>query len=135
MKKERLKLLAALLRHLPVKRFYLGTWADPHFADEEERSVFGEEYPCDTSACALGWATTIPQFRKAGLKFTGLIENDSKIIEFAGEEGFHAAAAFFEITVSQARIIFHPCCYNDGNLTKPQVVAKCIEEIIQEEES
>lgn len=59
--KKRLLKLADLLYKLPPKRFYYGSWVGEHWLGKPDLS-------CGTSACALGWATTVPSFRKLGLQ-------------------------------------------------------------------
>jgi hypothetical protein len=53
MNRERLLRLADFLVGLSPERFDLAYWY--------------REKPCGTVACAIGWATTIPEFQAAGL--------------------------------------------------------------------
>lgn len=53
----RLLRLADFLDALPEDRFSFDVWASYDWTDSQ----------CGTSACALGWATTIPEFRALGL--------------------------------------------------------------------
>lgn len=62
---RRLLKLAAFLEKLPRKRFYYGSWVGEDWKGKADLS-------CGTTACALGWATTIPEFRKLGLRLRPL---------------------------------------------------------------
>lgn len=61
--RRRLLRLAKFLRRLAPRRFNFAQWID-------RNSWKGKaDLSCGTSACAVGWATTIPQFRRLGLRF------------------------------------------------------------------
>jgi len=57
---DRLLKLAGFLDELPHKNFTFNSWVGFGFNGKLDLS-------CGTTACALGWATTIPEFRGAGL--------------------------------------------------------------------
>src|SRR5688572_7294928 len=57
----RLLRLAELLEALPRKRFNFTSWVGDDWRGASDLS-------CGTTACALGWATTIPSLRRAGLR-------------------------------------------------------------------
>jgi hypothetical protein len=59
--KRRLLKLADFLDKLPRKRFDYSYWVGNDWQGKENLS-------CGTTACALGWSTTIPSFRKLGLR-------------------------------------------------------------------
>lgn len=59
--KRRLLSLAKFLEKLPRERFDYESWVGDDWKGKEDLS-------CGTTACALGWATTIPSLRKAGLR-------------------------------------------------------------------
>src|SRR4051812_34205362 len=56
---RRLLKLANKLETVPRKKFDMGQWWGP-VRDAQENV-------CGTAGCALGWATTVPSFRAAGL--------------------------------------------------------------------
>jgi len=58
---DRLLVLAAFLEKLPPDRFDFGQWVGADWKGSPDLS-------CGTTACALGWATTIPRFRRMGLR-------------------------------------------------------------------
>jgi hypothetical protein len=59
--KRRLLKLADFLQKLPRKRFNYASWVGEDWQGKENLS-------CGTTACAFGWAATIPSLRKAGLR-------------------------------------------------------------------
>ena len=59
--KRRLLMVADLLDKLPRKRFDYAVWVGDDWEGKPDLS-------CGTTACALGWATTIPALRRAGLR-------------------------------------------------------------------
>ncbi len=63
--KRRLLKLADFLDTVPEERFNFRKWVNNDWGGKADLS-------CGTQACALGWATTIPSFRKLGLR---LIKN------------------------------------------------------------
>lgn len=58
---KRLMLLANFLEKLPEGRFDYSRWVGN---DWEGR----EDFSCGTTACAFGWAATLPELREAGLR-------------------------------------------------------------------
>jgi hypothetical protein len=75
--KTRLLKLAEFMERLPKEdreHFNMGVWfmhaGAGHGHGVSPGQVVGKKEitKCGTSACALGWATTIPAFRRAGLK-------------------------------------------------------------------
>lgn len=58
--KKRLLKLADFLDKLPKKRFLYEKWVGDDWKGKKDLS-------CGTTACALGWATTIPLFQKLGI--------------------------------------------------------------------
>lgn len=58
--KNRLLLLASFLETLPEERFDYNHWVGKDWGGKSDLS-------CQTTACALGWATTIPELADAGL--------------------------------------------------------------------
>lgn len=62
---RRLLLLAQKLLDLPDERFRFDHWVGDKWEGRQDLS-------CGTTACSLGWATTIPDLRKVGLRLTRL---------------------------------------------------------------
>lgn len=55
---------------------------------------------CGTSACALGWATAIPSFKRAGLAMR------SGLPAYGDAEGFKAASFFFDLIPIECSMLF-----------------------------
>lgn len=87
---------------------------------------------CGFAACAIGWAGTIPSFKRAGFKMT---HNLSRGLGFnfhptyGNEEGFDAVSAFFDITWDQSTMLFGVDSYRSGN-PRPSTVAKSIRQFV-----
>jgi len=100
MNKERLLRLADFLeKKVAEEKFYMGTWAT-----KEDINT------CGTSACAMGWATKIPEFAAEGLH---LGKSDHPLgggpiitPRYAGRAGFAAASTFFDISDRAALWLF-----------------------------
>ncbi len=120
MNAARLLLLADFLDKLPPERFRFATWVGDTWGGKPDLS-------CGTTACALGWATTIPEFREAGLRMApairdglnswpahvalvGNVSDDRHSLERAP---FEAAAWVFDISEDEAEFLFLPT--DDGD--------------------
>lgn len=106
MNKTRLLKLAALLETIPTRKFDMGTWGD--FG----ATPTGTEPRCATRACALGWATAIPEFNRKGLKLVARPGDYmmAKVV-YKGVEGTEAGQKFFGLTAGQAEYLFHDGSY------------------------
>lgn len=76
---------------------------------------------CGTTACAFGWAPSVPELKKAGLKLARY--GNSLVPEYKGEEGFAAAEELFGIPNTVAQHLFNPDYYEPDDLKNPHVVA------------
>lgn len=103
---QRLATLAAYLREsVPDSQFDMNVWVGDDWQGDPDLS-------CGTSACALGWATTIPSFREAGLTLVrdrdyhhgGHVELHTP--EVIRTNSIEAASEFFDISESQADHLF-----------------------------
>ena len=101
----RLLLVAEKLESLPKERFYFNHWVGDDWKGATDLS-------CGTTACALGWATTIPKLRELGLHLEHL-----KYINMAGgynaitlrtRTGLGAAMELFNIMEDEAESMFIP---------------------------
>ncbi len=113
MNKRRLRTLQKFLRtKVDPDRFDMDRWAG---------EIKNGKPACGTSACALGWATTIPSFRKAGLRMTktkqigkiyvtitGMRHNTKEhyISNVSLHRSLKTAMKFFDITYTEADHIF-----------------------------
>lgn len=98
--KRRLLALAAFLESLPPERFDYGTWAD----DRKKGSL------CGTTACALGWACSMPAFRRQGLRLVwyGVFGDAYPSDTVTGESGTGAACRVFGLSDAEAAYLFLP---------------------------
>ena len=80
---------------------------------------------CKTAACAMGWATTIPEFKKLGLKFTeqkNQYEETEYHVTFGkdADYGMKSAEQLFGISDDEAWQLFN----SQGYAETPKQVAK-----------
>jgi hypothetical protein len=110
---ERLATLAAFLEKLPMKLFCF-EWGVPKLPTKKRQ--FG---------CPLGWATTIPELKKAGLGTRRGVENEI-LMSYKEHLGLEAVQEFFGLSFDEAWETFTPDGYRllreQGQLS-PQVVA------------
>lgn len=122
MNRERLTILAKFLATIPDERFDLGTWAgNDHIAWGGDKDL-----SCGTTACAMGWATTIPEFRELGLhleKPSSFVRNGFAQLRFGDEVAFMAAGAFMDLNTRETDYLFDPDSYDDG-ATPAEVVER-----------
>lgn len=90
--------------------FDMSTWSE---------EVRNGQHDCGYAACAIGWATTIPEFAQAGLRLEVI---GIEVYPQFGERGyspFVALAAFFGISNDEARDLFSNLTY--GNIPSKQI--------------
>lgn len=111
---HRLTVLADFLDALPTGVFNLSNWINEEvgmdFVSDEGTGQIAanlsteEMHACGATACAFGWACTIPEFQKLGLTlsiYTGFPK-------FEGKESFPAATKFFDLPVYDMNDTFCP---------------------------
>lgn len=64
-KQKRILKLADFMEKLPPKRFNFLRWVGTDWKG-------APDFSCGTTGCALGWATTMPFFRRLGLQMGGV---------------------------------------------------------------
>jgi hypothetical protein len=108
MNTDRLLKLADFLDKLPPERFDIYDWVGSDFRGDVDLS-------CGTTACAIGWATTIPEFRQLGLSLNIQANCYSHriiatpVLDLGGGitlHGFDAAGHLFDITREDAYYLF-----------------------------
>lgn len=111
MNKKRLLKLADFLETVKPKEFRMDSWYN--------------ETPCGTTACAFGWACSIPSFKRAGLKMKVIRHTDVAYgdVTFKGLESYNAASKFFGIDIDEAEYLFSPDAYS-GKGIKRQVIRR-----------
>lgn len=102
MQREWLLKLSDLLESLPIGRFDYGHWVGCNWEGKQDLS-------CGTTACAAGWATTIPELREQGL----VLEQDEEVGYIAlVREGVEIAVTFgalskvFDLEIREAIYLF-----------------------------
>lgn len=55
--------LAETLEKIRFEQFHFGRWVGLNWSDDQEENM------CGTSACSLGWASLLPEFKKINFKF------------------------------------------------------------------
>lgn len=126
MNTKRLRKLANFLMTVPKDRFDLGSWIEIGFYEEFTPG-------CGATACAFGWACTIPEFKKAGLFLKGAIPvlrgfNDQDRYP----EGFKTASKFFDISERDALYLFSPDYYPFYSHRDPKRVAARLRAYLQD---
>ena len=113
---RRLTKLIEYMESLPREaheHFNMGMWFY-HDGVDHDHNISGDITrkhlnKCGTVACALGWAATVPEFRRAGLVMTsslGTPELRDMTTGMSGPWGAAAAAEFFDIGLEQAIYLF-----------------------------
>jgi hypothetical protein len=103
MNKNRLLTLATFLETLDPSRFNFGRWVGDGWTGDETLS-------CGTTACAFGWAATIPEFRSLGLR---LCHDDvGGHVTYGDDHGLQAARVFFDLMSFEANLLFLPTTLN-----------------------
>lgn len=129
MNTSRLKTLRrALLEHEDNGiRFDMGHWWDKYACDRGED---GTTHWCGTSACAMGLATEIPEFKQQGLR---RISNAIFMKDDCGtliKGGFRAARQLFDISMSDTFWLFAAGSYK-GRRANAGTVSRRIREYIR----
>jgi hypothetical protein len=113
MNKERLELVAKKLESLPPERFNYSSWIGKNWEGAQDLS-------CGTTACALGWAATIPELQEAGLcivagwdyacdPYVALSTRRQPVRQYeANYESVVAAMWVFELTEDEVSFLFIP---------------------------
>lgn len=113
---KRLEKLATKLEKLPPKRFNYNSWVGRNWGKKPDLS-------CGTTACAMGWATTMPEFRRLGLRMnaagTPVFSDQVKLDDVPDAQvcfgrsdvtygGVGSAAEIFRISLESAGYLFVP---------------------------
>lgn len=93
---RRLLKLADFLEKLPKERFNFSSWVGDDWEGAKDLS-------CGTTACALGWATAMPEFHRLGLKL-----DSEGWPRYNREVGADAAKSIFAIDSEEAEFLFTP---------------------------
>lgn len=129
---DRLTLLADVLERdaaLPISDenplFDLGDWA---YQKLEREGNLPTQLTCATTACAIGRAMLMPEFRALGLGTFLSDEDDNNdrdtprviIPQFNGSQGWYAVSKFFDIHGDMAEQLFSGNYYDSEESTGPE---------------
>lgn len=121
---KRLLKLADFLSELPRKRFYYGRWVGDNWGGKQDLS-------CGTTACAFGWAATMPEFRRLGLCIApGFLSGVVRLKD--GGSSYSAAEKVFGLNPDEHDLLFLPAESGLGERATPKQVAKHIREFVKE---
>ncbi len=99
--KDRLYLLADFLEKLPPSRFDFAVWVGSNWKGKPDLS-------CGTTACALGWAATIPEFRKLGLGLNKNRYGAPFLLNGTAASPFTVGHEIFGLDGNAVQTLFHP---------------------------
>lgn len=116
MNKERLLRLADHLDAIDPIKFDLTDWR------------------CGTTACAIGHACDIPEFKEAGLKLAGVSYDSYPYADpcFLRECGWDAVVSFFDINYDDAEYLFEETAYDPVDKCNPKAVSNRIREFVND---
>lgn len=128
MNKEKLLKLADFLDTVPANRFDFGVWTSHDWNPET--------HSCGTTACALGWAASMPEFQAEGLRFmegTGVDGTKYPFMRYRDRLGAHnAGRAFFGLDSFQFEYLFIPDADNGMPISAgPQCLASHIRRFVE----
>ena len=112
--KRRLTKLIEFMEGLPAsanKHFNMGTWF-AHNGGDDHRFKIGKELPpdaiheCGTTACALGWAATMPAFRRIGLRVIWNDDVDGTELKLGKARDWNAVQELFDVDFFYATSLF-----------------------------
>lgn len=122
---RRLLKLASFLRTLPRKRFDYTTWVGEDWQGAQDLS-------CGTTACALGWAATMPAFRRLGVRLKKRAWGGGQVALRGLHRGsIEVAMYIFALDHHEAHHLFTPEG-KEGDGTTPKQVAKKIERFVKQ---
>lgn len=141
---KRLLILADKLEEVSERSFNLAKWINyrrtyrvavaPLLSNSVLKAdLKPEEFEeCGTSACAVGWAGTIPQFQKLGFTMDIREAFCDPAPSFQGHRGWYATHAFFDLNWDSAHSLFskNSPAYR-GQEATPKFVAQVIRDFVQ----
>jgi hypothetical protein len=126
---RRLLKLATFLKTVPPHRFNYAHWAGNDWKGDPNLT-------CGTTACALGWATAMPFFRRLGLHLKRDVFGTRPYVSVGEWDEEDAAGIIFGLTGEESRFLFFPGEFYDGRYAPavdatPKMVARHIEEFVK----
>lgn len=130
MNKRRLLALAKFLEtKVPRKRFNYSDWVGTNWKGKQDLS-------CGTTGCALGWAATMPLFRRLGMELRKKDGGGGYVAlkgakEYGSEASHDAAIAVFSISTDESEYLFAPFCSGLPTTATPKRVARHIRQFVE----
>lgn len=125
---KRLLKLEDFLHALPRKKFDYSRWVGDEFKTGDNLRT------CGTTACALGWATTIPAFRRLGLCMWEDLDGVNSPGTSCGGDSSFAVEKVFDLNYQEYELLFIPGANEyeglDHNAT-PKQVARHIRKFVK----
>jgi hypothetical protein len=133
---RRLRTLSVFLRTIPANLFDLKDWfRDDHGAKQAPMTRGGITSPklqpraeCGYTGCAVGWAASIPSFRRAGFYLARMDVN--LVPTYEGGVGRSAVKSFFGLDGDQVDLLFMEHAYPHRDRHNPNAVADRIDALI-----
>lgn len=131
--KNRLLKLADFLDTVPRKKFNLYDWITKK--SDNTATTIDHIKKCGFAGCAVGWAMTLPSFKKAGLKSMGRQQyrfqygQAFSIPYYKGKENWFAVAEFFGVVGYDAEELFSVDSYSEN--ATPKMVARRIRKFVK----
>lgn len=98
-----------------------------------------QDLSCGAKACAMGWAATMPYFRKMGLRLEKFVTGENELVGEVVVDKAHAgdylesACYLFDISYGEANFLFTPSPWDSSRLpgtATPKQVAKSIRDFV-----
>lgn len=136
---ERLTILAKFLETVQDNKLDMLSWRSND--SEKSYEVFDNDliHDCNTTACAMGWACTIPEFKEAGLSYSTILGTvvyyQKRPNSFSERQytAYDAAQKFFDLKdYTTATYLFSPLRYvsiEDNREERPVHKSEVIERI------
>lgn len=133
----RLERLATFLRELPPLRFFYGNYVGP---DPDDRAIpkwkGDPDLSCGTSACAFGWAATMPEFKALGMRIENIAppsQDPRALIRFEKYGTvIDAHEKVFGLDDVEYELLFEPKYNGLGRYASAELVADHIMKFVKE---
>ncbi|URG13784.1 hypothetical protein [Acinetobacter phage vB_AbaS_TCUP2199] len=131
-----LETLKEFLKSIPDERFNLLFWRKGSVESGMYISDLDLHTDCGTSACAMGWAAALPEFRLAGLSFEGSsIVLRNKDGDFLYDDFYAVKEVFVFRDFDVGNCLFSNAYYTEDddcekNIVKPERVISRIEKLL-----
>jgi hypothetical protein len=131
--KERLLKLADFLDTVHPNKFEISSWLNTGWRARggcTEAELL--DLDCGTTACAVGWACTIPEFKAEGLGFGGIVPMPTlQMPDGKTLTSWEAVREFFGLTQPEALNLFDRGAYATGPYASATTVARKIRLLVE----